>query len=416
MFIRPTPQEEIILALPDITLSSAPTTEAADLTGILNQVLWDDLNFAGYFTIAVRSFYPTQKIGTWRNLDFEAWRDLKVSYLSTGTLNLNGGRISIQFQLIDMKRRSLAFSLEVSGDKSNIRDLAHRWADEMVFNLTAGASRGIASTKIAFTSKHGEQKEIDVMDYDGNAPRAFISNGLMNLFPVWSPDNSKIAFIGYRTEHWELYIYSYIDGSRLPFPIFNSTASTPSFSPDGKHLAFALRSLRGDTDIFISKIDGSDRTNITNNPFIDTSPTWSPSGNQLAFASDRDGKSKKIFTCDADGTNVRIFSKEEGEADSPAWSPDGRWIAFHWKPRRSDHFDIYIGEVASGRILQLTNSAGNNWHPSWAPDGRHIAFDSDRDGNREIYVMLLGDPSNTRKITSRGEESRFPAWGGYPTK
>jgi len=136
----------------------------------------------------------------------------------------------------------------------------------------------------------------------------------------------------------------------------------------------------------------------------------------LAFASShRDGKSLKIYLCDADGTNIRTFSKEEGEADSPAWSPDGRWIAFHWKPRRTDHFDIFIGEVASGRILQLTSSAGNNTNPSWAPDGRHLAFDSDRDGSNQIYVMLLSDSANTRKITTRGDNST-PAWGGYPAK
>jgi|WetSurMetagenome_2_1015567.scaffolds.fasta_scaffold39744_1 TolB protein len=411
VFIRPTPQEEVILALPDITLVSAPTTESTNLLGILNQVLWEDLKFAGYFTLLGKSFYPPQIIGNWRDVGYDAWRDLNVSYLSTGTLKyINKETVSVQFQLIDMKRHSLGFGHEISGD---IRAVAHRWADEVVFNLTAGASRGIASTKITFTSKHGDQKEIHTMDYDGHGPRAFVSNGAMNLFPVWSSDNSKIAFISDRSRPWEINIYSFVDGARLPFQTFNSTASTPSFSPDGTRIAFALSTPRGGLDIFVSKLDGSDRTDITNNPADDTSPTWAPSGRQIAFASKREDDSLQLYICDADGTNVRRLLKERGEADSPSWSPDGKWVAFHWKPRRTGQFDIYLVEVSSGKISQLTSLSGNNVNPSWAPDSRHIAFESDRTGSSQIYIMRLGaDPSEIRMITNRGNNGT-PAWGAY---
>ena len=417
--IKPTPQlQEIILAVPDLILQNPEqTTEMADMLGTLNQVLWEDLKFAGCFTLASKSFYPRQTIRNLQALDYDAWRDLpfKVSFLSAGTVKVVGGSsVHVTFQAFDMVGRSSFFGDEISGDKSNIRFIAHRWADELVYKLTAGASQGIASTKIAFTAKHGAAKEIYVMDYDGYDQRAFTRNGSLNLFPVWSFDNSKIAFISDQLRPWELSIYSYVDGSRLRFPVFNSVASTPAFSPDGEHIAFALRTSRGDTDIFVSKLDGSDQKDITNNPAIDSSPTWSPSGRQLAFASNRDTGSLQIYLCDADGTNVRPVFKEGGEADSPSWSPDGKWIAFHWKPRRTENFDIYIGEVGSGQIHQLTNSSGNNTNPSWAPDGRHLAFDSDRTGGRQIYIMQVGaDPSDIRMITNR-EDNSTPAWGNYP--
>lgn len=421
LIIRPTPQQEIVLAIPDITSqNSERASELADILRTLNQVLWDDLKFAGYFTLAGKSFYPSQTSTNQQHPDYEAWNSLplKIVHLSSGTIDLVGGVVNIDFRLFDLKARSFAFGLRVSGDKSNARALAHRWADELIYRLTAGESRGIASTKIAFVSQLGAAKEVYTMDYDGNNPNAFTSNKSLNLFPALSSDNSKIAFVSDRPDPgpWEIYIYSLIDGTKLPFPHFNSFASTPSFSPDGTRIAFALKTPRGDTDIFVSKLDGSDLTDITNNPAVDTSPTWAPSGRQIAFASKREDDSLQLYVCDADGANVRPLVKERGEADSPSWSPDGKWVAFQWKPRRTGQFDIYLVEVGSGQIRQLTNSSGNNANPSWAPDSRHMVFESDRTGSSQIYIMQLGDdPLTARMITNRGNNSN-PAWGSYVGK
>jgi TolB protein len=95
----------------------------------------------------------------------------------------------------------------------------------------------------------------------------------------------------------------------------------------------------------------------------------------------------------------------------PAWSPDGRWIAFHWMPRQAENFDIYVAEVSSGRIYQLTSDSGSNESPSWAPDSRHLTFQSNRDGSSQIYIMLA-DGAELRKITSQGSNTS-PSWGGY---
>jgi TolB protein len=300
----------------------------------------------------------------------------------------------------------------ISGDQSQIRAMAHRWADEVVYRLTAGASKGISSTKIAYVSRKGNAKEIYVADYDGYNARQFTHNGSLNLFPNWAPDNSKLAFVTYRP-HPEINIYSYLDGSRIPFPIFNSLAYAPAISPDGTEIAFALRTPREDTDIFISKLDGSNRHDITDNPAIESSPTWAPSGRQIAFVSDRHQiGSGQIYICDADGSNVHGIIKEGGDADSPAWSPDGKWIAFHWKPRLSTAYDIFLADVVSGRITQLTSGGGSNEYPSWAPDGRHMAFQSNRTGTDQLYIMLLDGSDELRMITKQGNNTS-PAWSGY---
>jgi TolB protein len=417
--IRPQGTPEIILAVADA--QPASPEKGADLTEtlkIFNQVLWDDLSFSGYFTLAGKSFYPLKPIVRPEDVDYEAWSVLpfRVDFLTAGTLDLTQGVLRAEFRIFDMKQQTMSFGQRIAGDPEQIRAVAHRWADEIVYKLSAGASKGIASTKIAFSSVKGSSrertfKEIYVMDYDGYNQQAFTHTNSDNLFPNWAPDNSKLAFVSYRTGKPEINIYSFFDGSRIAFPMFNSLAMTPAISPDGTKVAFSRRSSGPDTDIYISNLDGSGLRNITNNPAVDTSPSWSPSGKQIAFTSSRYGGFSQIFICDADGANVRRIIKEGGAADVPTWSPDGRWIAFHWKGRLSNAHDIFIAEVSSGMIRQLTASQGNNESPSWSPDGRHITFESDRGGSTQIYIMLLGS-TEARQVTHQGINSS-PAWSGY---
>jgi TolB protein len=415
--IRPTAGEEIILAVADAQPASQEHAgELAESLKTFNQVLWNDLKFAGYFTLAGKSFYPPQPIVNPEDINYDSWSQLpfRISFMSAGSVDVVGGVLRAELRLFDMKQRTMTFGQRISGDTDQVRAMAHRWADEIVYRLTAGASRGIASTKIAFVSRHGNGKEIHVMDYDGYDDRAFTRNSSLNLMPSWAPDGSKLAFLSYRTGKPEVNIYSYLDGSRLPFPMFNTLAMAPAISPEGTEVVFAMRTSKGDTDLFVTKLDGSDRRDITNHSAIDTSPTWSPSGKQIAFTSDRIGGVNQIFICDADGANVRSIIKEGGDADSPAWSPDGKYVAFHWKPRYGTSYDLFLVEVSSGRINQLTSESGSNESPSWAPDGRHLAFESNRNGSKQIYIMLL-DRSELRMVTSKGSNTS-PAWGGYQRK
>ena len=416
--IQPTATREVILAVADAQPATPENAgELKEALRTFNQVLRDDLRFSGYFTVAAKDFYPPQPIvHPELDINYDDWDNLpfKVDFLATGTLRLTGGVLRVEVKIYDMKLRKWSgIGQGYTGDVSDVRTIAHWWADEIVYKLTAGTSRGIASTRIAYVSKRGKAKEIYMMDYDGYNQQAFTRNGSSNLFPNWAPDNSKLAFVSYRTGQPEINIYSITTGSRLPFPIFNTLASTPAISPSGTEIAFSLRSIRplGDPDIFISKLDGSSRRNLTNNPAIDTSPTWSPEGRRIAFVSNRQGSGGQIYYCDIDGSNLQRIIKEGGDADSPAWSPDGKWIAFHWKPRLSINYDLFLYEVGSGNIRQLTSNAGSNESPSWAPDGQHLAFESDRTGTKQIYILLLGEDEPL--MLTRNGVNTSPAWSGY---
>jgi len=111
---------------------------------------------------------------------------------------------------------------------------------------------------------------------------------------------------------------------------------------------------------------------------------------------------------DADGSNVQRIVTEGGHCDSPDWSPDGRFILYSWQAPRQWKHDIYIVEVASGRINQLSAGRGSNESPHWSPDGRHIAFQSDRSGSKQIFIMNR-DGDNLKQVTVYGV-NESPSW------
>src|SRR5256885_16310459 len=95
-----------------------------------------------------------------------------------------------------------------------------------------------------------------------------------------------------------------------------------------KHIAFRKIIGEENSEVFVAEGDGSNARNLTNNPFFDGWPTWSPDGKRIAFASNRRGHGYQIFTMNADGTNVRLVANTEGRATAPRWSPDGQFLYF----------------------------------------------------------------------------------------
>ena len=255
-------------------------------------------------------------------------------------------------------------------------------------------------------------KEIYLMDYDGSNQRTITANGGLNKFPAWFFDNSKLAFVTKlpQSPRWELWIQG-LQGGHNVMAMPTSYVSSPSFSPDGGRIAFSSRDATAvDADVFYAPVNTRHRTNLTNHPSIDTSPTWSPTGRQIAFISDRSG-SPQLWLMDSDGTNLQRMVTEGGHCDSPDWSPDGRFIVYSWQaPTRWEH-DIYVMEVSTAKIFQLTTGSDSNENPHWSPDGRHLVFQSARTGSKQIFIMNA-DGKNLKQITAYGI-NEAPAWSDY---
>ena len=301
------------------------------------------------------------------------------------------------------------YSEEASEDSA--RQIAHRFADEIIFRLGGGIP-GIAETKIYFVKQSGPNKEIWVMDYDGANQHAITHLGTVSLSPRVAPDNSRVAYSSLGRYGFQIGMYSLLLGRAVTIPIAGGTNLSPAWSPSGREIAYSS-SRSGDPEIWIADGNGGNSRRLTSFHGPDVSPTFNPkTGAQIAWISGRTGL-PQLYIMDTDGSGVQRLT-DGGYATSPSWSPNGQFITFAWNrkygPGAPGGQDIYVMEIATRRWIQLTHDSGRCDFPSWSPDGRHIVFAnsrSGRPGDTRIQTMLA-DGTDRHDLSGAGGD--MPNW------
>lgn len=401
------------VAVPDFGATAPP---AQPLEQTFHNVLWNDLQYSGAIELVSPSFYPTTLPYEPSQLRATDWSNAPANayMVAFGSLDVQGSSLAVSGYLDSVNSPTAVTVLQKiyrgAATDADARRLAHQFADDIISRLTGGLP-GIAATHIAFVTNRSAAKEIWEMDYDGGNQHQLTHVGTIALTPRWSPDATRIAFTCWAPyQHVlsaQICIYSLDTNHLISFPRFRGTNSSPAWSPDGTKLAF-MSSSRGDPGIFVSEADGTHVQQLSLSRGVSTSPVWNPkTGQQIIFVSDRAGE-PVLYQMNADGSNVeRIAMPDMGYVVDPAWSPNGQLLAFAWR-RPSGNFDIYIMDIVSHQLVELTRDAGRNERPSWAPDGRHIVFESTRTGSRQIWT-ILADGSQPKQITFQGH-NESPNW------
>jgi tol-pal system beta propeller repeat protein TolB len=190
--------------------------------------------------------------------------------------------------------------------------------------------------------------------------------------PTLSPDGTRIAYV--QTEEKSSHIMTAkLDGSDVRQLTEGQHFDwNPQWSPDGKQLMFeterndtpATSGNGGHRDVYVMDPDGKNPTNLTTNSY-GHSPSWSPDGKHIAYMNQG-----AIFVMNSDGTDRRNVSHGKVRDSEPAWSPDGEWIAFTRTPKDSRAMDIWIMKSDGGQQRQITTNQGNtcSYSPSWSKE------------------------------------------------
>jgi Tol biopolymer transport system component len=241
-------------------------------------------------------------------------------------------------------------------------------------------------------------------------------------FAAWSPAGDRFVL----TVDNGLQIFdSNGENGRMIYENKGAQVAFPSWSPDGKQIAFGVGSYFGGhakpATIAVVDVDGKGFRNLTDGPGNAGFPSWSPDGKRMVYRVA--GAEQGLRILDLEDGKVGTLTKEYD--NFPAWSPKGDLIEF--TSFRDGDFEIYRIKPDGSEVRRLTQTVGNDAHGVWSPDGEWIIFTSSRLGWKdeafvndsgpqpfgELFAMHA-DGSGVRQLTDNQWEDALPAFQPKP--
>lgn len=223
------------------------------------------------------------------------------------------------------------------------------------------------------------------MDADGTGQRQLAELGWAED-AAWSPDGTELVVPGLRV----------IDvASAEERSLTNGYDRGPDWS-SGNEIVFS-RTFSSETEyderLYVIRPDGSGERLLVDSPDLASSPSWSPDGRRVAFISGPgSGAPGQVFVVNADGTGVRQVSTVGALYTEPEWSPDGTRLAFE-----TFEYRLYVVNADGSGERRLTSSRDYESDPSWCPNGR-LAFSRQGDGTEP--GIWLADGSELTFVTA----------------
>lgn len=355
-------------------------------------------------------------------IDFRKIKDEGILYLVK--LRLKDKELSCKVISCNAETSQTIDNLSLTFDLSQDRKKIHKLADA-IHKLLFG-KEGIASSRILFAVKKRVDgkaptwvSEIFEADYDGKNTRQITREGTYCAHPLYVPaaDGNKsnsFVYVSYKIGQPKLYMGSLSDSRTGRVSRLRGNQLTPSLSKDRSRLAFACDTM-GKSDLFIQALsyDDTPRQIFTAKGAANASPSFSPNGRQIAFVSNKDG-SPKIYVMDIPlpGTKLQdvrcsLISKRCRENSAVTWSPDGKKLAYCANSGGPRQIWIYDFETKTER--QLTKGSLTKENPAWAADSLHLIYNGTDSRGTELYLINLNQKEAV-KITSGSGAKLFACW------
>ena len=176
-------------------------------------------------------------------------------------------------------------------------------------------------------------------------------------------------------------------------------------------IAFIRETAPRVSEVFCCDYDGYEAARVTNNNLVTKLPTWNPDGTRIAFTgftglvTDPD-----LYLIDLANGKISILQAAKGVDMAASWCERNGFLAF--SSGFSGNQEIYFLRPGESKPQRLTFSFAMDFEPSWSPNGEELAFTSTRAGNPHIFIMGA-DGLNVRRLTFESRNTS-PRWRPLP--
>jgi len=226
-----------------------------------------------------------------------------------------------------------------------------------------------------------------------------LTAGPIHFFDQILSDDGNAIYTTSALKRGELLRYDDKTGRLLPY-LSGMSAEGVSFSADGAWMAY-VKFPQG--ELWRSRTDGSEALQLTLRPLVTYGPTWSPDGKQIAFSGQKTGEDWQLYTVSVNGGTPQQLPQSTAGMN-PTWSPDGRSLLFHVS-HDGGNFKIRVLDVDKQQVSDFPGSQSLST-PRWSRDGRYIAAVSQPARRLTLFDF------KTRKWTEwvSMDDLGWPAW------
>jgi TolB protein len=373
------------------------------------QIVANDLARTGQFKAFPEKDMLSKPSGP-ADIKYQNWRILGIESLVIGQVeHLGTDNYNISFWLFDVFKAQQMVAYKIPSTAKTLRAAAHKISDIVYEQLTG--VKGAFSTRIAYITAEGDFKEkrysLWIADSDGENAQEILRSKEPIMSPSWSPDGKQLAYASLEqggaqkifVQNWQT-----TERQQIKTPL-TGLHGAPSWSPKGDKLAFTITK-NGNADIYTLHLKTQKMRKLTTHWAIDTEPVWTPDGNTIIFTSDRGGR-PQLYKVPSAGGRPKRLTFEGRENLKASVSPDGKMIAM--VHAGSNGYQIATMELATGAMQILTKGRLDE-SPSFAPNGSMIIYATT--GRRGELAAVSVD-GKIKQSLSYQEDVREPAWSPF---